>query len=376
MNEDKAVRYHRLKRRAAVASMLVSAAVPAALLATGGARWLADGTTALAGGSWLFAAGLCAVALVLLHEAAQLPLACYSSLHIDRRYGLSSESTAGWALDHLKALAVTAVFASGAAALLYALLRTGSVWWWLAAAAGGTLATIVLTRLFPTLLLPWFYRFRPLDRPELLMRLEALSRSAGVPVVGVFEWGLGDKSRAANAAVVGLGGSRRILLSDTLLAGYNDDEIEVILAHELAHHVHRDIAKALALEGVLLAAAFGAADVALRHLGPALGLDGRADLAGMPLVVLAAWTVFVLATPLLHAFSRANERRADEYALRITGRPGAFASAMRRLSVQNLSEPDPSRLALWFFHSHPPVHERIQAAGGAERSPAGPPGAR
>lgn len=365
MNEDKAVRYNRLKRRAAVAALLVSAAVPVVLLASGAAHLLA-GVLSGFSRAWPVAPALYAVALVVLNEVAVFPLVHYSGYRLERRYGLSSQSLSSWFRDHLKAAVLSAVVLSGAVVMLYGLLRLWPTWWWLAAAAAYTLLTAALAWLFPTLLLPWFYRFEPLDRPELLERLRALSSKAGVPVVGVFEWGLGSKGRTANAAVVGLGRSRRILISDTMLAEYSDDEIEVVLAHELAHHVHGDLTKALALQGVVLLAATATVHAALTRLGPLVGVASPGDLAGLPLAALAAGAVFLLASPFAFAVSRANERRADAYALRLTGRAGAFMSAMRRLAAQNLAEPAPPRLAVWLFHSHPPVDERIaraQAAG-------------
>jgi STE24 endopeptidase len=214
-------------------------------------------------------------------------------------------------------------------------------------------------------LLPMFYRFKPLDRAPLLARIDALSRRAGVPVLGVYEWSLGDKSRRANAALVGAGANRRILLSDTLLADYSDDEIEVILAHELGHHAHRDIRNGLAIEAAIIALACASAAAALALTWRVLGLEGPADVAGLPLLVMAGGLVSLLATPFLNAWSRRNEHRADRFALELTDRPDAFVSAMRRLAAQNLAEERPSAATLWLFHSHPPFDERIQAARAA-----------
>jgi STE24 endopeptidase len=365
VNEDKAVRYHRLKRRAAVASLLVSAAVPVLLLVSGGAQGLAAAVEE-AGGSWVIPLVLYAGVFALLHEIGVLPLAYYG-FRLDRRYGLSSQSRAEWFRDHLKAVVLAGFVVLGGSGILYGAIRIWPGWWWLPAAAVYTLVTVVLARLFPTLLLPWFYRFVPLDRPELLERLRRLSDKAGVPVVGAFEWGLGSKSRTANAAVVGLGASRRILVSDTMLAEYSDDEIEVVLAHEIAHHVHGDLTKALAIESALLLAATAAVHATLTHVGPLVGVVRPTDLAGLPLAALAAGAVFLLATPLVFAISRANERRADDYALRLTGGSAAFVSAMRRLAAQNLAETAPPRVAVWLFHSHPPVDERIARAAAGER---------
>jgi STE24 endopeptidase len=216
--------------------------------------------------------------------------------------------------------------------------------------------------------MPLFYRFRPLARETLRDRLMTLSRRAGVPVLGAFEWGLGEKTTRANAALVGVGRTRRILVSDTLLKDYTDDEIEVILAHEMAHHIHHDIWTALALETLIVAAALYGADAAVERFGAAAGASGPGDLAALPVLILAAGLVSLILTPLGNAWSRYNERRADRFALTLTGRPAAFISAMRRLGQQNLAEERPPAAVFWFFHTHPTIDERIAAAKAFSRS--------
>ena len=299
-----------------------------------------------------------AALLVLLVELVSLPVAFFRHA-LDRRYELTSQGSRAWLRDQAKGFALTLVFAVAAATTVYALIAWSPRWWWIAAAVLGTALTAVLARLAPILLLPLFYRFQPLDRPLLTARLVDLSRRAGVPVLGVYEWGMGAKTRRANAALVGAGATRRILISDTMLAEYSDDEIEVILAHELAHHVHRDIPKGIALEFVLLLAAGLAASVVLNTFWRSLGLQGPADPAGLPILALVAGAVMLLSAPAVNAYSRANERRADAFALALTRRGDAFVSAMRRLGQQNLAEEHPSRTTVWLFHSHPPIEERI-----------------
>ena len=297
-----------------------------------------------------------------LHALVTLPLAFYSSFVLEHRYQLSSEPASAWLRDHAKALAIGSILAVPAGQIIYGLMAWSPDWWWLASAIAGTALTALLAKLTPVVLLPLFYKFTPLDRPELSARLTELSMRAGVPALGVFEWGLGAKTRRANAALVGSGRTRRILLSDTLLKEYSEDEIEVILAHELAHHAHRDIAKGIALEFGLLLAALGAASAALNAFWTPLGLQGSADPAGLPLLVLAAGAVMMAATPVVNAFSRFNERRADDFAIALTRRRHAFVSAMRRLGAQNLVEESPSRTTVWLFHTHPPIEERIAQA--------------
>ena len=295
--------------------------------------------------------------LALGWELVTLPFVVYRSFLLDRKYGLSSEPFKTWLTDHLKALSLGVAMSELAALVVYGSMRFAGNAWWLMAAAVFGLAGVLLSRVMPVLLLPLFYRFRPLERESLRERLLTLSQRAGVRVLGAFEWGLGEKTSRANAALVGAGGTRRILVSDTLLKDYSDDEIEVILAHEIAHHVHYDIWTALALETAVVAVALLGAHVAITGAGFAVS-----DTALLPWLALAAGSVSLLLTPIGNAWSRHNERRADRFALTLTGRNDAFISAMRRLGAQNLAEEHPSKPVRWFFHTHPTIDERITAA--------------
>lgn len=354
MNEDRASRYHRLKRRAAVLSLAATASLLAVLLLTGGSRVLRDA----AGGSvWGYV-----LLLLAIQECVALPLSWYGGWFLDRRYGLSIQPVRGWVRDHALASVMAGALSVAGAEIVYFAMRETPRWWWAASALTFAGGLALLARIAPITILPLFYRFKPLDRDTLRDRLVSLSARAGVPVLGVYEWGLGDKTRRANAALVGAGGTRRILLSDTLLADYTEDEIEIVLAHEIGHHVHRDILKGLAVEVALLLAAFVAAAIAIGRLWPTLHLGGPADVAGLPVLLLGGGAISVAATPLLNALSRRNERRADRYALELTERPASFVSAMKRLAAQNLAEARPSRASLWLFHSHPPFEQRIRAA--------------
>jgi STE24 endopeptidase len=183
-----------------------------------------------------------------------------------------------------------------------------------------------------------------------------------VRATDALEWQLSDRTKKANAALAGLGRTRRILISDTLLHNYDDEEIEVILAHELAHHAHHDIWRGLAAQGAVVAAAFFAGSRAMAAFAPRLGWQGVADVAGLPVLLLTAGLLSVAVLPAVNAMSRWMERRADRFALEVTGNVQAFSTAMGRLAEQNLSEAHPSRFARWMFYTHPPVPERIAAA--------------
>jgi STE24 endopeptidase len=362
MNEDKATRYHRLRRRATLADTALGALLLILLLVTGWSADVRDVAVSTAGSSFMLTVIVYVVCIALLTEAVQLPLAFYQGVMLERRYGLSTQTTARWWLDRLKAGAVGLLFAVGGALVVWWLLRWSPDRWWLVAALCFALVLVVLAQLAPVLLLPIFYRFKPLDRPALATRLVALAGRAGARVVGVFEWQLSDRTRKANAALAGIGRTRRILLSDTLLAEHSDDEIEVVLAHELAHHVHHDIWKGIALEAVLLVLGLYLADRVLDASIGRFGIIAKDDVAGMPLLLLAGGAVSLGLLPVANAVSRAHERRADRYALDMTRNTAAFINAMRRLAAQNLAEERPSRWVEILFHSHPSTAARVDAA--------------
>ncbi len=368
MNEDKSARYQRLKRRVAVCSAAWTVALLAALLATGWSIALraraAAAASALAGPGAVptLTVVFYVVLLTIVIEAGGLPIDFYGGFVLERRYGLSTERLRGWVFDQLKALAVGTAVGAVAASVVYALIRRSPDGWWLSAGVVFALLIVGLANVAPVLLLPIFYRLKPLDRESLRRRLLGLADRAGARVLGAYEWGLGEKTRKANAALAGLGRTRRILVSDTMLAEYSEDEIEVVLAHELAHHVHGDIWKGILFESALVVAGFYLASRVLSALAAPIGLAGAADPAGLPLLFLAAGGVSLVMVPVALAMSRRFERSADRFALRLTRNPQAFISAMRRLGAQNLAEERPSRVVLWLFYSHPPIGERIAAA--------------
>lgn len=374
MNEDKSTRYHRLRRRAGLLSAVSSVLLQIVLVSSStsvtlrdlagytGSALTGDGTTS----QWLVVA-VYVTCLAVLHEILALPFAVYRGYLVERRYGLSRDRFPTWLLDHVKAVLAALCLGLIGSELLYASIRARPSDWWIAAGVVFSLGMGVLVHVAPVLLLPIFHRVSPLGRDALRARLASLAERTRCRVVDVYEWHLGDRSRRANAALVGLGRTRRILVSDTLLAEYSDDEIEAILGHELGHHVHRDIWRSMASESAFMFAGFLAAFHALRALGPGAGLKGPQDVAGLPLVLLAVGLVSVLLMPLANALSRHAERRADRFALKMASRPEAFASAIRRLAAQNLAEEDPSWIVRVLFYTHPPIRERLAAAASSER---------
>jgi STE24 endopeptidase len=293
-----------------------------------------------------------------------LPLSFYSGYLLPHRFELSNQTLRGWISDQVKSALLSTLLGAPMLIGLFALLRQAPVTWWLWGAATYSLLAVILTALAPVLLMPIFYRFKPLgeDYATLEERLLSLSERAGTAVRGVFTFDMSRRTRAANAALTGLGHSRRIILGDTMLENFSTDEIESVLAHELAHHAHRDIPLGIAIQVPLTFTYFFLVDRVLNWGIARFGLQGLADPASLPLIALTFGALGLISMPLLNAWSRWRERMADDYALKMSGKPDAFASAMTRLANQNLADADPEDWVVFLLYSHPPLRQRIEHA--------------
>jgi STE24 endopeptidase len=246
--------------------------------------------------------------------------------------------------------------------LLYFTIRQWPQHWWMLAWALFMVLFILLAQLAPVVLFPIFYKFEPLENEELRRRLIVLGERAGTRVRGVYRWKLSEKSKKANAALTGLGATRRIILADTLLDNYSEDEIEAVLAHELGHHVHRHILKSIFVQAGITFFGFWAANWVLHYAVDQQMFLQMSDFANLPLLVLVSVVLSLLLMPALNAYSRYNERQADRYAFESIASVAPFISSMNKLADQNLAERTPSKWVEWFFHSHPSISRRLEAA--------------
>jgi len=365
--------YARLRRRAALLERGLAAAYLAVWVATDAARPVAAWVETRAPGSWPIAVLAVAATLSLPWALLTMPLSFYAGFHLPHRFGQSTQRLGAWLVDQIKGLIVGAALGTPLLLALYALMRASPADWWLMAAAGYGAFVFLLSIVAPVLLMPIFHRYRPLgeEHAELVERLTRLSAAAGRHVRGVYAFDMSRRTRSANAALVGLGGTRRIVVGDTLLAEFPPEEIEAVLAHELGHHVHADLPMGVAVGTLAAAAALWATQAVLTDAVARGALASAGDPAGFPLVSLVFFVAGLLGGPLQRLYSRWRERRADDFAVRLTGRPAAFADAMVRLANQNLADADPPRWAVILDGTHPPLAERIRRAEAA--SPASPP---
>jgi STE24 endopeptidase len=362
MNETKAARYQRLRRRAQSSGVVSGGLLLAVVALTPAARMLASWTDGLGqrvGGSLgsLFALVVFVAVLVVLWEMAALPSMLYLGLGVDRRLGQNGPTPEDVfaAQAHATMVALPVALAAAAIVMVSAWMA-GGLWWALAGVLLAMLLAVAL-RGAPAALAR-FAEVRPVSRRDLAASLHDLARRARVHVAGIDEWRAAGTG-PTTALVTGFGRTRRIFISSDVVRDWSDTEIAVVVAHELAHHAYHDLLRTLALDAVVLSSGLGAAAAVLRA-APALGSPGA--LSTLPLVALIAGVVWLAATPIRHAQSRRQERRADLFALVTTGGADAFSAAIRRLGARHLAEERPTVVTRWLFHRHPTVAERLAMA--------------
>lgn len=302
--------------------------------------------------------------MTALHALIALPLTFYRDYVIEHRFGLSTLTMGGWAVRYAKRLLLGGALSLAMIVGLFWLFWLFGPWWWLAAGPVFFLVSVAMAQWLPVIILPLFYPIRPIEQESLRPRAERLAAAAGLKVEGIYRIELSAETVKANAMLAGLGRTRRILLGDTLLANFTDDEIEIVLAHEIGHHVHRHISRLLVAGLAVSMAGLWLADAAIRSAvaQPALFRYADLDPAAVPWLMMffAVWGY--VSGPALNALSRFCERQADRYALRHASRPSAFFSAFRKLARLNKEYPDPDRWEVILYYSHPPIAERLELA--------------
>ena len=361
--QKQAKQYARIRRRLWLVDTIFSALYALLWLFLGWASALRNWLTTFTDNQWLLVALFVGI-FGGIYSIINLPLGYYSGFVLPHRFGQSNQTFRDWVIDQIKGLAVGAPLGLLLLELLYLALRVTGALWWLWAAIGMLIFTVLLSNLAPVLIAPLFNKYVPLgdEHKELAGRLLDLARRANTKVKGVFKFDMSKRTKAANAALTGIGNTRRIVLGDTLINEFSTDEIETVLAHELGHHVHRDIPVLITFGTLSTTLSLFLASVALNWTIRYFGFVGPADVAAFPALGLIFGAYGLITMPIENAVSRWRESMADDYSLQVTGKNEAFASAFTRLANQNLGEVDPEKWVVFMFYSHPPLGERIAKA--------------
>jgi STE24 endopeptidase len=306
------------------------------------------------------AAALAGTLTSLTLEVAALPIAA-AARRRSIKAGLTTDTWGRWAGDVAKSSGIGAALAGGGAALGVGLIRRSPERWWLHGSASAVLTGAALLYAGPLMLDPLFNTFTVVPEGPLRSDVLDLARAAGVSVGEVFEVDASRRTTAANAYVTGLGPTKRVVLYDTLLENFSSEETRLVVAHELAHVRHRDVARGLLF--LALTAPLGLLAVArlTEQLAPGAGEHG----ARGPLVPALALSLALVSAPIgviSRRLSRRVETRADTFALEITGAPEAAISFERRIAVRNLADPDPPAWIHSLLGTHPSTVQRIGIA--------------
>jgi STE24 endopeptidase len=367
--QQKAREYARVRRRLSFVNMGIAAGGLLLVFVLGLDKWLRNVIQGIAFLGWQPVHGwfplqilLYFLLAVLIYQLITMPIVYYSGYVLPHRYGMSTQSVRGWARDFLKGFVLSLVLEAAAITLIYGLLAFQPLTWWIWVAVVMLFFSVIMANLAPVLIFPLFYKFTPLPEGELTRRLLALMQRAHTRVRGVYTMQMSNKTTAANAALMGLGNTRRVVLGDTMLDRYTVDEIEVVLAHELGHHVHRDIWKLIASQAVLTLGGLYIANLLLHGVVAQGFYTSLTDAATLPVLFLLMGVFGLVVMPISNGYSRLIEYQADEYALQSTGKVEQFKSAMTRLANQNLSEIEPSPIVEFLFYSHPSIGKRLRHA--------------
>ena len=291
-----------------------------------------------------------------------LPFHYYSGYYLEHKYDLATQSLFSWFKDRIKSFLLNIIFMVLLGEVLYLFLKFSQNTWWIWLSIIWVLFGIILSNIFPVLILPLFYKYKPLENDVLAKRLIALAERVNARILGVFELELSSKTKKANAALTGIGNTKRILLGDTLLKNFTDDEIEVVLAHELGHFYYKHIWKLIFSGGFVTFIGLWITSLVLTKLVVYSGFNEVSQVGAFPLFLLCMFVFALISMPINSTFSRILEKQSDMFALRETNAPAHFISAMKKLANLNLADEEPHPLIEFFLHDHPSISRRVKLA--------------
>jgi len=291
-----------------------------------------------------------------------LPFNFYHSYRLEHKFSLSTQKIKDWLIDEVKTGIISFIILLIIIGAFYFILKRFSESWWLVISLFWIFFTLILARLTPTIIVPLFFKYKKLTDENLKNRIMGLADKMKVKIFDCFEIDFSKKTLKANAAFMGWGKTRRIVLADTLKDKYSYDEIEVILAHEFAHYRLKHLLKLIVVNSLATVVTFYLIFLTNNYILKVFGLNSLSEIAALPVIFLYFLLFGIIAQPFNNLISRKFEKDADSMALNITGMKNAFISMMEKLANQNLADTQPHPLIKFYFFDHPPIDERISMA--------------
>jgi STE24 endopeptidase len=298
----------------------------------------------------------------LIYYSLSFPLNLYRTFILEHKFCLTNQKIIDWFLDQVKAGAIFYLILVILFEAFYYIFRQNPGTWWLIVSIFWIFFSLILAKLVPIIIIPLFFKYKKLSDETLRQRIINLADRVKVKILDVFEIDFSSKTLKANAAFVGWGRSRRVILADTLKDRYSYDEIEVILAHEFAHYKLRHLLKLIFINSSVMVLSFYFIFKTSGYALKLFGLSSLSDIAALPLILIYFVIFGIIMQPFENYISRRLERNADILALKVTGLKEAFISMLEKLSLQNLADRNPKPLIKFFFFDHPPIDERIAMA--------------
>lgn len=304
--------------------------------------------------------------LTIITAILSLPLDYYRGFVIEHEFGLSNQTPWSWLADTGKWLALTLIAGVALVWPVYALIRRSPKHWWLYSSGIVALFAFVVAAIYPLIVAPLFNDLKPLSDPVLKEHIVSLADRGGIEVADVVQIDMSRQTKAANAYFAGIGPSQRIVLADTLLANFSDQEIVTVVGHEMGHQAHNDLWRGLGAAVILTLVAayvvYRIGSAAVRRFEARFGFSDLSDSASLPLLLLLVSLVTFFGQPVQNTFSRHMEREADAYTLELTQDSEAYAQALSKLGEVNLSDPNPPEWIEFCFYTHPSLSKRIEFA--------------
>lgn len=289
------------------------------------------------------------------------PVNIYTGFYLEHKFGLSNQTFTKYFIENLKSALIGLVIGTPILLLFFFIIRQFGDLWWLVFASSMFLISVVLSQIFPVLIMPVFYKVVPLEDEELKSRITKLAANAGLSVKSVFSFNMSKNTKKANAAFTGLGKTKRIILGDTLLNEYSRNEIETVIAHELGHYKRKHITKNILFGTVSSFLTFFIISVLYRNSLNLFNFSDITQISALPVLSLWAMLIGIIQTPIGNILSRKYEYEADQYSIEATLKPVSFIKTLSKLTDQNLGDKEPHPFIEWFFYSHPSVKNRIKA---------------
>lgn len=286
------------------------------------------------------------------------PISYYSGFYLEHKFNLSNQTFFRWIWENLKGIFISIPLGIIILLLFYWILNQFGFLWWLPFGIAMFLISVVLAKIAPIIILPLFYKVKPLENDDLKYRIQKLASESGMKLENVFRFDMSKNTKKANAAFTGLGKTKKVLLGDTLLDNFSNDEIETVLAHEFGHYEKKHIIKNIIIGAASSFLTFFLMAYLYELSLSWFGFSSIVQIAALPLLVLWAAIINLFETPIVSAISRKFEYEADEYAIQKTSKPDEFISTLNKLTEQNLADKTPHPFVEWFFYSHPSIKRR------------------